>query len=123
MKMHLMQAPRPIAEGLTDVQLKQEMLPVQRAVYALSKAGSELESGNVSGAAASLSTIGYEFEVASQRIGGEDTVKAKLADLREACARGDAQDSMQRAKKDYVELVSAIKSWAAATDMRSLKGL
>ena len=71
------------AEGLKDIKLDQELIPIQRGVYNLEKAGSQLEAGEINAASSTLSDVWVkQFDAASTKLGGAESVKAKLGELR-----------------------------------------
>ncbi|PNW81686.1 hypothetical protein CHLRE_06g256250v5 [Chlamydomonas reinhardtii] len=112
------------SENLTDRRLEQELVPVQKAVYKLAKSGSQLESGDLKGAASTLSEswVG-DFSTVASTVSGSTTA-GKLVEaiksVQAAAAKGDAAGS----KRAYVSLVSDLQSWADASGLAtSLKGL
>ena len=73
------------AEGLKDKTLEQELIPVQKGVVSLAKAGAQLEAGNVRDAASTLSESWVApFDSASAKIGGAGAaaVATKLGALK-----------------------------------------
>jgi hypothetical protein len=97
------------AAGLNDKALNAELVPVQKGIYQLQKAGSQLESGDARAASSTLSE-GWvtEFQVASKKIGASEAVLLELGELKAAAGKGDLKAS----KKEYVQLVASIKAWA-----------
>lgn len=116
------------AEGLKNSQLDSQLIPVQKAVSSLAKSGSQIESGDLRGASATLSDAwAGEFEVAARSLSTSDAAKASvdavftgLSDTKSAAGAGDANAT----KKSFVTLVAALESWAADVGVaESLKGL
>jgi hypothetical protein len=116
------------SEGLADKQLDSELIPVQKAVIQLAKSGSQLESGDLKGASATLSS-GWvdEFKRATQVLDANDTEQARaaaifdgLSSLQDATKAGDVKAS----KQTFVAVVSAVQDWAKSTGLAgNLKGL
>jgi hypothetical protein len=115
-------------EGLKDKLLDSELIPVQKAVVQLAKSGSQLESGDLKGASATLSS-GWveEFKRATQKLDANDTEQERAAaifnginSLQDATKSGDVRAS----KQSYVAVVSAVQDWASSTGLAAnLKGL
>ncbi|EFJ52733.1 hypothetical protein VOLCADRAFT_120179 [Volvox carteri f. nagariensis] len=112
------------SENLKDVRLEQELVPVQKAVYKLAKSGSQLESGDLKGAANTLSEDWVaEFTSVASTVSGTDAagkLSSAIQGVQTAAASGDAAAS----KRQFVSLVSDLQSWASTTGLASsLKGL
>jgi len=111
------------AEGLTDKALELELISVQKAIYNLAKAGSQLEAGDMRAAVGTLTdTWATPFTVSVAKIGGAgaEQISAKFGVLKAAAIKSDATAS----KRAYVDLVGALQSWSAAESLSSkLKGL
>lgn len=112
------------SENLKDVRLEQELMPVQKAVYKLAKSGSQLESGDLKGAARTLSESWVaDFATVASTLSGTDVagkLSSAIQGVQAAAAAGDADVS----KRQFVSLVSDLQSWASTTGLASgLKGL
>ncbi|GLC40988.1 hypothetical protein PLESTB_000954800 [Pleodorina starrii] len=112
------------AENLKDARLEQELVSVQKAVYKLSKSGSQLESGDLKAAASTLSESWVaEFTAVASTISGTDAagkLSSAIQDVKAAAAAGDSASS----KRQFTSLVSDLQSWASATGLAgSLRGL
>jgi hypothetical protein len=115
-------------DGLKDKLLDSELVPVQKAVFQLAKSGSQLESGDLKAASATLSS-GWvdDFKRATAVLDANDTEQARAAaifdnisSLQDATKRGDVKVS----KKTFVAVVSAVQDWANSTGLAAnLKGL
>jgi hypothetical protein len=115
-------------DGLKDKLLDSELIPVQKAVIQLAKSGSQLESGDLKAASATLSS-GWvdEFKRATQVLDANDTEQARAAaifdgisSLQDATKKGDVKAS----KQTFVAVVSAVQDWANSTGLAAnLKGL
>lgn len=112
------------AENIKDKRIGAEIAPVQLAVYKLQKSGSQIASGDLSGAKATLAEAWVgEFSKAASSLSSADAVKpvaSGLSGLQSAVASGDAKAS----KKQYVAVVTALEAWASASGLSSsLSGL
>lgn len=111
-------------EGLTNRQLGQDLLPVQKAVYKLAESGSQLESGDVAAASRTLGQSWVtDFATAAEKVSASPSAEAlvsKLTALKTATDSGDVSAS----KRSYIELVGELQAWAASSSLtNSLKGL
>lgn len=115
-------------EGITDLKLGKELVPVQQAVTNLAISGSQLDKGDLPALASTLSDDWVdEFSIAAKAVSKSedsqvivDQVMASLASLKSAAASGDVTAS----KKSYVEVVASLQSWATQAGVApSLKGL
>ena len=112
------------SENLKGVSSEQELVPVQKAVYKLAKSGSQLESGDLKGAASTLAEAWVaEFTTVASTVSGTDAagkLVSAIKGVQSAAAAGDAASS----KRQFVTLVSDLQSWASATGLAcGLKGL
>lgn len=115
-------------DGLKDKLLDSELVPVQKAVFQLAKSGSQLESGDLKAASATLNS-GWvdDFKRATAVLDANDTEQARAAaifdnisSLQDATKRGDVKGS----KQTFVAVVSAVQDWANSTGLAAnLKGL
>lgn len=96
---------------------------MQKAVNELAKAGSQLEAGDVKAASYTLNgSWASEFEAAAGKVSAVSAadVISGLSSLKTTAGKGD----LKAAKAQFVELVSAVNSWASASGLAaSLKGL
>ncbi|KAG2492614.1 hypothetical protein HYH03_009030 [Edaphochlamys debaryana] len=111
-------------ENLRDARLERELVPVQKAVYKLAKSGSQLEAGDLSGAASTLSEswVAELGTVATALSGADEAGKltSAIRSVQSSAAAGDASGS----KRQFVALVGSLQSWAASTGLAGgLKGL
>lgn len=111
------------SEGLNNAQLNKELIPVQKAIYKLAKSGSQLEAGDVSGAAATLSGNWVsDFKQATEAFpsASADLVLSSLSALQAAAASSNLKES----KQEFVLVASALELWAEQAGVASsLKGL
>mmetsp|Transcript_36490 Transcript_36490/g.107768 ORF Transcript_36490/g.107768 Transcript_36490/m.107768 type:complete len:207 (-) Transcript_36490:100-720(-) len=108
-------------EGLKNKELERELEPVQRGVYELAKAGSQVQDGELKAAASTLGGDWLDaFARSAGRFGSPDAVVASIGDLKAATSKGDGKAS----KRAYVEVVDAVQAWAATASLTDrLQGL
>ncbi len=111
------------SENLKDARLEKELVPLQKGIYKLAKSGSQLDAGDLKGAASTLAESWVaDFTSTATTISGSDADKlaAGIKGVQSAAASGDAKGS----KRAFVTLVSDVKSWASEAGLASsLKGL
>ena len=115
------------SEGFVDKSTKKEIVSVQIAVNALAKAGEALASSDVGSAANALSgQWSAEFEDAAKALSINDDTKAaaeatiaEIGALKQAASSG----SLDSAKKEYDDAVTALTSWTSKAAISSLKGI
>lgn len=109
-------------EGLKNAQLEKDLIPVQKAVLKLAKAGQQIEGGDIRGASSTMNDSWVkEFQVVSPNLGsGSESVATKITDLKNATDKGDAMAS----KKAYVAVVADLEAWVGASGLSSkIKGI
>lgn len=108
-------------EGLTNKELEKELALVQKGVFELAKTGSQVQSGDVKGAASTLSEPWVKaFTIGAGKFGYSDALVASVSELQETAVKGDAK----AAKKAYVGVVDAVQAWANAASLSDkLRGL
>lgn len=103
-------------------------MPIQLAINALAKSGSQLASNDLSGASSTLNGSWVkDFQKSADALSFNSASKAslksvvsELGNLQSAAAKGSAGD----AKKSFVAAVSALQGWSSAAGVAgSLKGL
>jgi len=115
------------SEGFVDKSTKKEIVSVQIAVNALAKAGEALASSDVGSAANALSgQWSAEFEDAAKALSINDDTKAaaeatiaEIGALKQAASSG----SLDSAKKEYVDAVTALTTWTSKAAISGLKGI
>ena len=115
------------SEGFVDNTTKKGIASVQIAVNSLAKAGEALASGNVNGASSVLSGawVSDFSEVVTALSIADDTKTAggRLMDELKALQSAAGSGSLENAKKEYVDTVSALSEWVKKAELSGLKGL
>jgi hypothetical protein len=114
--------------GIRDRSIEQSIIPVQKAVYKLAKAGEELEKDDSKSAAETLSADWLAAFASAGRIIAEtpetvaklDNIVAGIKSTAQAAGSGDVVS----AKVGYVAAVEAIEQWVVDAGIAGqLKGL
>ncbi|MEW5303794.1 MAG: hypothetical protein WDW36_006451 [Sanguina aurantia] len=112
------------SEGLNDVKLDKELVPIQRAVLKLAKSGAQIEAADLKGVESTLGEIWVEeFRVQAVNVGGTvppTKLMSSIGALKASAASGDINAS----KRQFVALSADLKEWVDGADLASdLKGL
>ncbi|GLI62927.1 hypothetical protein VaNZ11_005778 [Volvox africanus] len=112
------------SENLKDIPLEQKLVPVQKAVYQLAKAGSQLESGDLKGAANTLTGAWLgDLSLVASTISNNDAAE-KLTDSIKATQSAASSGDVKAAKREFISAAQGLTDWASATGLASsLKGL
>jgi hypothetical protein len=116
------------SEGIADRSVEQNIVPVQKAVYKMAKAGEELQQEDAKSAAATLSDswVG-DFASAGQLIAVTPESKGRLESILsgiKSTADAAGAGNVAEAKLGFVTAVEGIESWVDSVGIAGqLKGL
>jgi hypothetical protein len=115
-------------EGIRDRSIEQNIVPVQKAVYKMAKAGEELQKEDAKSAAATLTDAWVgDFASAGAMLAvtpaSKDRLDCILSGIKTTAEAANA-GNVAEAKLGFVTAVEAIESWVQDTGIAGqLKGL